>query len=424
MWAIAIGVISLTVVLIATISLYIQQERVKQDITKKLNSVVTQINDSQFYEYSFDKNQDQNIQNMDKNTTTLYDSVTAAQKNLKYLELTAVKKDELSNKLTNKNIKTGVLQLGDKFTMSGVGDAHGNDDWLRVFDKSGADYYGGIATKKIWTRDNAYLNGTTSISGNLTATGINTFKGGKSDKNPDNQSTYLPNIDGKNYIRGDTEVKGHIDNVGSLRTDRIKAGHNMGDWTDNSVLSASAPAGKVGASFGGEKYWSHFPWVDGNTYIRPGTDGKGIKIGDIGSPYVQIRDSWFPYVDGNTYIRPGQDGKDINIGDAWAANVNIGKGNTNVNINGTLNTNKIVFSPDNTDPYSIEKKMNGFNASSLRVTINDDVDETFEIWGDGCRAGNCRGDGKPRLSVRADGRTQINGNLVICDANGNNCRNV
>jgi len=420
MWAIAIGVISLTVVLIAVISLYIQQERVKEDLTKKLNSVVTQINDSQFYEYSFDKNQDQNIQNMDKNTTVLYDSVTAAQKNLKYLELTAVKKDDLNNKLNTKNIKTGVLQLGDKFTMSGVGDAHGNDDWLRVFDKSGADYYGGIATKKIWTRDNAYLNGTTNITGNLTATGLNTFKGGKSDKNPDNQATYLPNIDGKNYIRGDTEVKGHIDNVGSLRTDRIKAGHNLqDDWVNNSSLTALTTAGKAGASFGGEKYWSHFPWADGNTYIRPGTDGKGIKIGDIGAPYVQIRDSWFPYVDGNTYIRPGQDGKDINIGDWGAANVNIGRGDTNINLNG-----KIVFNPDSTDPYTIEKRINGFNQSSLRVTINDDADETFEIWGDGCRAGNCRGDGKPRMSVRADGRTQINGNLVICDTNGGNCRNV
>jgi hypothetical protein len=225
---------------------------------------------------------------------------------------------------------------------------------------------------------------------------LSTFKGGKSDMNPNNLSTYLPHIDGKNYIRGDTEIKGHIAHNGILSTDNIKIGHAYkNDWTDTSPLTAKTSGGKAGASFGGETYWSHFPWGDGNTYIRPGSDGKNIMIGDVG-----------------------------------AANVNIGKGDTNVNINGPLNannitTNEIVFGPDNTDPYSIKKMINGFNSSSLRVTINDDADESFEIWGDRCAEGNCVvGTGKPKMIVRADGKTQINGSLVICDRNGNNCRNI
>jgi hypothetical protein len=30
------------------------------------------------------------------------------------------------------NIKTNILQLGDKFKFSGSGDAQGNDEWLDV----------------------------------------------------------------------------------------------------------------------------------------------------------------------------------------------------------------------------------------------------------------------------------------------------
>lgn len=44
------------------------------------------------------------------------------------------------------------------------------------------------------------------------------------------------------------------------------------------------------------------------------------------------------------------------------------------------------------DPYYIEK-IGGNNQSSLRLTINDDADETFEIWGDSCRTTGCWGQG-------------------------------
>jgi hypothetical protein len=71
----------------------------------------------------------------------------------------------------NGKVKANTIQLGDKFRLSGVGDAHGNDGWLRLFDKNGKDYYGGLATANLWTRDNSYLNGNTNITGNLNITG-------------------------------------------------------------------------------------------------------------------------------------------------------------------------------------------------------------------------------------------------------------
>lgn len=43
-----------------------------------------------------------------------------------------------------------ILQLGNKWRMSAVGDAHGNDGWLRFFNKANTDYYGGIAAGRVY----------------------------------------------------------------------------------------------------------------------------------------------------------------------------------------------------------------------------------------------------------------------------------
>jgi hypothetical protein len=95
------------------------------------------------------------------------------------------------------------LQLGDKFSLSGVGDAHGNDDWLRLFNKEGKDYHGGIAAGKGWFRDAVHLNGEVNI------------KGGTSELNPGKWATHFAfPADGKNHIRGDTDLRGHLDTLG------------------------------------------------------------------------------------------------------------------------------------------------------------------------------------------------------------------
>ena len=53
----------------------------------------------------------------------------------------------------NGDLKTNRVILGGKWTMSGVGDAHGNDEWLRLFGTGGGanTYYGGFAAGKMWT---------------------------------------------------------------------------------------------------------------------------------------------------------------------------------------------------------------------------------------------------------------------------------
>lgn len=57
--------------------------------------------------------------------------------------------------------KADALQLGDKWRLSGVGDAHTRDhgwgpEWLRLFDAADTGYYGGLAAGKFWTNKDSY----------------------------------------------------------------------------------------------------------------------------------------------------------------------------------------------------------------------------------------------------------------------------
>lgn len=51
------------------------------------------------------------------------------------------------------NLKVPKLQLGNKWLLSGEGDAHANDGWLRMMNYQGTDYWGGLATGTLWLKD-------------------------------------------------------------------------------------------------------------------------------------------------------------------------------------------------------------------------------------------------------------------------------
>ncbi len=53
-------------------------------------------------------------------------------------------------------VKINVLQLGDKFRLSGVGDGSANDDWLRLYTPANTAYSGGFAAGKMWTNQGQY----------------------------------------------------------------------------------------------------------------------------------------------------------------------------------------------------------------------------------------------------------------------------
>lgn len=69
------------------------------------------------------------------------------------------------------NTKTNVLQLSDKFTLSGMVD----DDWMRVLNKSGDDFYGGAAAGKIWAKDALFANASAYVKGDVVFYGGNNW---------------------------------------------------------------------------------------------------------------------------------------------------------------------------------------------------------------------------------------------------------
>jgi len=66
---------------------------------------------------------------------------------------------------------------------------------------------------------------------------------------------------------------------------------------------------------------------------------------------------------------------------------------------------------NSTDPYSIEKICTSKNNCSLRVSINDDINESLQIYGGACSAGKCSGPGVLKHNFVADGSAQHIGSL-------------
>eukprot|EP00798_Chlamydomonas_sp_ICE-L_P005629 gene5629-biopygen2676 len=69
------------------------------------------------------------------------------------------------------------IKLGNKWSLSGVGDKHGNDDWLRLFNKDGTGYYGGLAAGRLWSGGATTLDGPTYTK-DITASGKLNVQGG------------------------------------------------------------------------------------------------------------------------------------------------------------------------------------------------------------------------------------------------------
>jgi hypothetical protein len=109
----------------------------------------------------------------------------------------------------------------------------------------------------------------------------------------------------------------------------------------------------------------------------------------------------------------------------WENGMNYIRGNTqhdgDLNVSGKLHLTHAGSGGNNdSDPYYIEKVRAGENNNSLRLTINDDANESFQIWGDSCGAGKCGGPGTMKHNFGANGDAQHTGTLKaskICVGN-------
>ena len=82
-----------------------------------------------------------------------------------------------------------------------------------------------------------------------------------------------------------------------------------------------------------------------------------------------------------------------------------------------LNNNKLFFDTpnnNNSDPYYMQKIIAGGDQSSLRLTLNDNADESFQIWGNSCgEAGGCGGDGALKHKFTTNGNAEHTGDLIV-----------
>ena len=72
------------------------------------------------------------------------------------------------NTLHDDTFTANKVQLGGKWLMSGVGDGHGNDDWLRLMNVAGNNYHGGFAAGKLWTQEGRLAGSDKDMKENIT----------------------------------------------------------------------------------------------------------------------------------------------------------------------------------------------------------------------------------------------------------------
>lgn len=180
-----ISVVSLLVIVCVTMILLYQNAKVKHDVAKNLKTIISQINDSSYISYQQDKIQNDNLRVLDSNMKTLSHDMEYLSK-----KINESKQVTTSSNVTNTpNNNYGVW----------------NDEWdLHMHSHNHDDTFG---AQTLRTHNNV-----PSVRGPAPATTIIPHelkvKGGYSEFNSNRYDTIFNNIDGKNYIRGDTDIVG------------------------------------------------------------------------------------------------------------------------------------------------------------------------------------------------------------------------
>ena len=148
-----------------------------------------------------------------------------------------------SNATIGNVLKTSKVQLGDKWTLSGKGDAHANDDWLRVMNKDSKDYYGGVAMGKLWVGKDAEIGNSANVGNVMKAgkvqLGDKWILSGKGDGQANDDWLRLTGKDGKGYYGGFAANKlwvgGDVDVGNAVRANNLNVRAN----TTTNALTAN-----------------------------------------------------------------------------------------------------------------------------------------------------------------------------------------
>lgn len=170
-----------------------------------------------------------------------------------------------------------------------------------------------------------------------------------------------------NNIEGKTVIGNNNICIGDICLDKTKF-QELSNFDKNAISGNSMNITKELNIRGGNSVhnpkglWTYFPWRgNGKNYIRGDTEMRG-NVDNIG---------------------------DLTVG------------------------GKIKFGPMDNDPYSIQKVVTSPDNATLRLTINDNWNEAFEIWGDACGTGNCGSQGTQKHRFVANGDAEHKGNLTV-----------
>lgn len=99
---------ALLIIIIVSTVFYIsyRNEKLNLKTDDRLEKLVKQINNAQYYEYQFDTKQDENIQNIDKNVTELKKTIDKVQNNLSFIQNNTPLTADLQNKIETENIQS------------------------------------------------------------------------------------------------------------------------------------------------------------------------------------------------------------------------------------------------------------------------------------------------------------------------------
>lgn len=267
-----------------------------QDVNDRIKQVVDKYNASSEYTYRFDKQQQQNIQNMETNVNNMYNNYAYVKNEVLKLKGDAAMKRDLAKEVkTNKVLAENEVQLGgfkmvERAPKDVLARADGKN-WLFLYHATSAD--AGLTTNKIdasritansakvetdveivgnarigkdWTIGEKWImtaqdSGALSMAPknnrgswdwtkqvsmeptgyvNASRGGVVT-RGGSSVFNPDQLDTTFPSAkDNKNYIRGDTQLDGELRVNGPLQIGSVVEKKNSTNPSDRSGVGAFA----------------------------------------------------------------------------------------------------------------------------------------------------------------------------------------